>query len=80
MINKIKCFIASRLVKLMSDYSQLLCYLNCIAPDGTFIDGSKVCNFQNDKTKIIIGIGGKIRAELLVFANGGIITIGKMFM
>ncbi len=35
-----------------------------------------VFNFQNDDSKIIIGSGTHIRAELLIFANGGKISIG----
>lgn len=48
------------------------------------IDGSsslyeqaRVFNFQNDISKIVVGAGSHIRGELLIFANGGSITIGN---
>jgi len=39
--------------------------------------GAVVFNYQEKPDRITVGEGSAIRAELLVFANGGKITIGK---
>lgn len=44
---------------------------------STFYEEAKVFNFQNNAEKIIIGKNTHIRGELLVFASGGEIKIGK---
>ncbi len=42
-----------------------------------FYEQAEVFNFQNNKEKIQIAENSHIRGELLVFANGGSISIGK---
>ncbi|MFI5150577.1 MAG: acyltransferase [Bacteroidia bacterium] len=48
-----------------------------IADNSRFYPSSSVFNFLNSKTKITIGESTHIRGELLVFASGGSISIGK---
>lgn len=48
-----------------------------IGERSRFYEESKVFNFRNDKSCIQIGKGSHIRGELLVFANGGEISIGS---
>lgn len=44
---------------------------------ATFYEEANVYNLQNDLNKILIGDNTHIRGELLIFANGGKIHIGK---
>ncbi|KAF2333127.1 acyltransferase [Flavobacterium daemonense] len=48
-----------------------------IGEKSKFYEQAKVDNFQGDKSKIKIGKNSHIRGELLVFANGGQISIGN---
>lgn len=77
MLFKLKIYIASKLAHYINMYNNLECYKNCKAAPNVFVEGAKVFNFQNDNSKIIVGAGTKIRAELLIFANGGKIEIGE---
>jgi len=61
----------------LDHYHQSLCYLGAHAPKNTFMKGAVVFNYQEKPDRITVGEGSAIRAELLVFANGGKITIGK---
>lgn len=47
-----------------------------IQPGSAFHEQAMVFNWQKDQSRIQIGKGTHIRAELLIFANGGKITIG----
>lgn len=47
-----------------------------IGANSSIYEQATVFNFQNDIRKIKIGSGTHVRAELLIFANGGRITIG----
>jgi acetyltransferase-like isoleucine patch superfamily enzyme len=77
MVAKIKSFIARCIIKLISEENSLMCYRNSTSEINVFIEGSKVFNFQNNRDLIVIGNGTKIRAELLIFANGGKISVGN---
>ena len=77
MFRKIKYLIARKLDGWINQYHLSLCYTNSIAPENTFMKGAAVSNFQNAPEKIKIGGGTVVRGELLVFANGGKITVGS---
>lgn len=77
MLNKIKYFIARKIIQFTYEYSQRHSYANSNALSGTYAEGSSVLNFQNDPTKINIKNNTKIRGELLLFAYGGEISIGE---
>jgi acetyltransferase-like isoleucine patch superfamily enzyme len=56
----------------------LLCLQNStIGENSYFLAGAKVSNLQNNSQKIVIDENTSIRGELLIFAYGGEIQIGK---
>lgn len=77
MFNKLKRFIARKIIQFINEYNERNCYLVSTAFKGTYLEEAKVVNFQNDISKIFVEENTRIRGELLVFGYGGKITIGK---
>lgn len=77
MFKKVKYFIARQIIHLLNSYNERSCYANSIACSGSFVDGAKVFNFQNNPSSIKIQKNTLIRGELLAFAHGGKISIGE---
>ncbi len=77
MIQKIKYFIARKMLRFINEYHQNSCYINSTSEKNTFVEIAKVFNFQNDPSKIVVKKDTRICGELLIFAYGGNITVGE---
>jgi len=53
------------------------CRENSLADESIFYEQAKICNVQNDRSKIRIGHNSHIMGELHIFGYGGSIHIGN---